>query len=161
MLYTFQNNQKTYNIQLDQQGNRLKATIDGTSYEVEVLDQNSGELSLRFQGSAVTVQWANETNCEWLAMNGCTFILQKPENKAVQAAEQVKGEIVASPLPAQVRAVQVIEGDRVEKDQTLLLVEAMKMEIQVKAPAAGKILRVFVSPGQTVQKGENLVEILV
>ena len=47
----------------------------------------------------------------------------------------------------------------VEKGQTLLLLEAMKMEIRVSAPRAGQVSRLLVREGQTVQKDQVLVEI--
>jgi biotin carboxyl carrier protein len=62
-------------------------------------------------------------------------------------------------MPAQVRAVQVAEGEQVEKGQTLLLLEAMKMEIRVRAPGAGRVARLLVSPGQAVEKEQVLVEV--
>jgi len=61
-------------------------------------------------------------------------------------------------MPAQVRAVQVAEGERVEKGATLLLLEAMKMEIRVRAPAAGRVARLLAAEGQAVEKDQLLVE---
>ena len=63
-------------------------------------------------------------------------------------------------MPAQVRAVQVQEGDAVEKGQMLLLLEAMKMEIRIKAPTAGRVTQLLVSSGQTVEKDQLLAEVL-
>jgi biotin carboxyl carrier protein len=62
-------------------------------------------------------------------------------------------------MPAQVRAVEAAEGDQVEKGQTLLLLEAMKMEIRIKAPSSGKVKRMLVKTGQTVDRNEILAEI--
>jgi acetyl-CoA/propionyl-CoA carboxylase biotin carboxyl carrier protein len=69
------------------------------------------------------------------------------------------GQAVRAPMPAQVRAVQVAEGDEVEKGQTLLLLEAMKMEIRVKAPGAGRVARLLVTSGQSVEKEQLLAEL--
>ena len=62
-------------------------------------------------------------------------------------------------MPAQVREVQVAAGERVEKGQTLLLLEAMKMEIRIKAPTGGLVKKLLVSSGQSVDKEQLLVEI--
>jgi biotin carboxyl carrier protein len=64
-------------------------------------------------------------------------------------------------MPAQVRAVQVSEGDSVEAGQTLLLLEAMKMEIRVQAPHAGRVARLLARPGDTVERDQVLVEMNV
>jgi len=67
-------------------------------------------------------------------------------------------EIVA-PMPGQVLRVLVAEGDLVEKGQTLLVVEAMKMQIELAAPHAGTVLSIAVVPGDKVLPGVPLVEI--
>ena len=56
-----------------------------------------------------------------------------------RGASRRERESVRAPMPAQVRDVQVQAGDTVEKGQTLLLLEAMKMEIRIKAPIAGQL----------------------
>jgi biotin carboxyl carrier protein len=62
-------------------------------------------------------------------------------------------------MPGQVRAVNVSEGDTVTKSQTLLVIEAMKMEIRIHAPRDGKVKKLFVQQGQTVERDQVLVEI--
>jgi pyruvate carboxylase subunit B len=62
-------------------------------------------------------------------------------------------------MPGQVRAVNVNEGDTVTKGQTLLVLEAMKMEIRVQAPHGGVVKKLFVNQGQTVEREQMLLEI--
>ncbi|HZW03920.1 MAG TPA: acetyl-CoA carboxylase biotin carboxyl carrier protein subunit, partial [Anaerolineaceae bacterium] len=64
-----------------------------------------------------------------------------------------------APMPAQVLSVQAAAGKQVEKGEPLLLLEAMKMEIQIKAPAAGRVRQILVTEGQTVEKDQVLAEI--
>jgi pyruvate carboxylase subunit B len=63
-------------------------------------------------------------------------------------------------MPGQVRAVQVTMGQSVSKGQTLLVVEAMKMEIRVVAPRDGLVKSLRVQQGQTVERDQLLVEIV-
>jgi biotin carboxyl carrier protein len=58
-----------------------------------------------------------------------------------------------------VSAIQVATGDKVEKGQTLMLLEAMKMEIRIKSPEGGLVKRLLVANGQAVDKDQMLVEI--
>jgi biotin carboxyl carrier protein len=60
-------------------------------------------------------------------------------------------------MPGQVRAVNVGEGEAVTKGQTLLLLEAMKMEIRIQAPMDGVVKKLFVKQGQTVEREQILV----
>ncbi len=160
MQYRFQSGNQVYEISIERQGEVFQATVDGQSYPVELLDAQPGQLSLRFAGRPVTLYWAADGSQKWVSLNGCAYRLDKPIPRAAHStAEPGGGQAVRSPMPAQVRAVQVEEGSPVEKGQTLLLLEAMKMEIRVKAPAAGQVKRLLVSAGQTVEKDQLLAEV--
>ena len=50
-------------------------------------------------------------------------------------------------------------GQQVEEDDTLMILESMKMEIPVNSPAAGRVTKIHVQEGQTVQEGQLLIEL--
>lgn len=164
MRYRFQSGDRVYEVQIERAGEIYRAVIDGQSYEFEVLDAQPGTLSLRMAGRPATIYWAaapstSEGGGQWLSADGCTYRLEKPRPKAARGAgDAATGETIRAPMPAQVRAVQVAEGEQVEKGQTLLLLEAMKMEIRVRAPSAGKVARLLAVEGQAVEKEQVLVE---
>ncbi len=161
MRYQFQSGERVYEINLEGQGENLQATVEGQSHAVEVLDTQPGQISLRVDGKPVIAYWAlDASGVKWISLNGCTYRLQKPVPKRSRTTAEADGsESARAPMPAQVRAVQVAEGDTVQKGQTLLLLEAMKMEIRIKAPTAGRISRLMVTAGQQVEKDQPLVEI--
>lgn len=64
---------------------------------------------------------------------------------------------VLSKLPGKVLKLSVSVGDSVVQGQTLLTVEAMKMEMPINAPRAGKITAIAVSAGQVIESGQNLI----
>jgi biotin carboxyl carrier protein len=64
---------------------------------------------------------------------------------------------VKAMMPGRIINVLVQSGDAVKDHQGLIVVEAMKMENELKSPKAGKVVEVRVSPGQTVEKGEVLI----
>lgn len=63
-----------------------------------------------------------------------------------------------APMPGLVLGVSVKEGDVVSKGQPVLVLEAMKMENDIKAPTDGAIRAILVSEGEAVQKGQPLIE---
>ncbi len=64
---------------------------------------------------------------------------------------------VRAPMPGLVLRVEVADGAEVEAGDTLLVLEAMKMENAIKAPAAGRVRSVAVAAGEAVEKGALLV----
>jgi biotin carboxyl carrier protein len=64
---------------------------------------------------------------------------------------------VSVPMPGKVIAVLVSEGDNVERGQGLVIVEAMKMENEVRSPIAGEVKEIKVKPGDAVEGGVVLV----
>ena len=86
----------------------------------------------------------------------------KPEPQPeVPAAEPIvlKGAAVVAPLPGTVLSISVKEGDEVKRGQEVLVIDAMKMENSIVSDHKGKVLRIFVEPGQAVAADGLLMEI--
>jgi acetyl-CoA carboxylase biotin carboxyl carrier protein len=66
---------------------------------------------------------------------------------------------VAAHITGTVWKIQVAVGDQVEAEQTLVILESMKMEMPVEAPQAGRVTAVHVSEGQAVDEGDVLVSL--
>ena len=66
---------------------------------------------------------------------------------------------LVAPMPGMVVRVHVHEGDGVQTGQGLVVMEAMKMENELRAAGAGRVKRVLVSPGTAVEKGSLLLEL--
>ena len=66
---------------------------------------------------------------------------------------------LTAPMPGLIVRVQVAQGDAVEAGQALVVMEAMKMENELRASARGTVSRILVQPGQAVEKGSLLVQL--
>lgn len=73
--------------------------------------------------------------------------------------QQKKSVRVRAQMPGKIVRLMVKPGDAVEKDQVLLVMEAMKMENPIKASQAGRIEKVSVTEGQAVETGADLVQL--
>ncbi len=160
-MYTFNYvaHQTAYIVNLQKQDAKWQVVLNGETYSVEVIQQDRQSLTLRFGNRIRTFYTAVEGGKRWVAYDGCTYLVEKPELRA--AHRQVVGDAdrtLRAPMPSQVRDVFVRSGDVVEKGATLLLLEAMKMEIRIQAPRSGKITAVPVEVGQAVKLDQILVE---
>jgi acetyl/propionyl-CoA carboxylase alpha subunit len=92
----------------------------------------------------------------WTAFGGGTWELETgPREREV---ERTAGAEVAAPMPGMVIAAQAVADRRVHRGDLLFVVEAMKMELRVEAPADGKVTRVLARVGQQVERGQRLAE---
>ena len=114
-------------------------------------------------GATVTVngkEYAVKIDGDKATVNGKTYDVSIAEGmKEVAAASSSNGAgtEVKSPLPGAILKVIAREGDMVEEGDVLILMEAMKMETEIKAPCAGKVGSVRVDVGATVTPGQLLV----
>lgn len=93
----------------------------------------------------------------WVHFAGVTWRLEEERDAARRRSGTAPA--IAAPMPGQVLRVLVEVGDRVEKGQALLVVEAMKMQLEISAPHAGTVRSVAVGPGDKVAPGVPLAEV--
>ena len=141
-------------------GKVFTLTLDDKTIHAEVLHSDQGKLDLLIDGKRVTAYVSSDNAKRWVTVNGQTFVLTKSSGprKGGHGHHHAAGELTA-PMPGQVRAVNVSEGDTVTKGQTLLVLEAMKMEIRIHSPHDGVVKKLFVNPGQTIEREQILIDI--
>jgi acetyl/propionyl-CoA carboxylase alpha subunit len=151
---------RVYRLELTPVDGGYRAWLDGRPFSVQVIRAEPGVFHLEVDGWPVRVDWAADGPLRWVALNGRTYLLDRRASSARRASGPGGGEqVLRAPMPGQVRAVEVAAGQAVETGQTLVIVEAMKMEIRVRAPADGLVARLLVEAGQSVDKGQVLVEL--
>lgn len=162
MKVTFDFNSQPFTVDLSSTGRSFRAIVGDATAIVEILrsDTERGQLTFTIGDESVTAHISSDNARRWVTINGQTFVLTKASGarKSGGGHHHAAGELTA-PMPGQVRAVNVSEGDTVTKGQTLLVLEAMKMEIRIQSPADGRAGRVWVKQGQTVEREQVLIEI--
>ncbi len=108
------------------------------------------------QGKAFFVR---HTASLWLSCEGATHVYADATYEPVQAAEAGGDGLVTAQMDGKIVAVHVKSGDAVQKGQTLLVLEAMKMEFQIAAGVTGKVSAVSVTPGTQVSLRQLLATI--
>jgi len=146
-------------LDLTSRGQGFLITIGEQSYEVEVLRAADGQLDLLIDGRRVTAQVSSSGEARWVTMGGRTSRFIRSSGAAAGRSAHLHASNLTAPMPGQVRAVNVTAGEAVHKGQTLVVIEAMKMELRVQAPRDGVVGKVFVSVGQSVEREQLLIEV--
>src|SRR5215203_4147747 len=146
-------------VDLSTSGKIYRVTIGEKTVDVEVIQSDNGKLDLLIDGKHVTAYVSSDNAKHWVTVNGQTVVLAKSTGTKRRSAGHDHASELVAPMPGLVRGVNVSEGDAVTKGQTLLLLEAMKMEIRVQAPRDGAVKKLFVKQGQTAEREQVLVEI--
>ena len=138
-----------------------RAKMGDKSVEVEILNTNDSQLTLLIDGERITAYVSSDNAKRWVTIKGRTYILTKQSGsrKSGGGHHHTAGELTA-PMPGQVRAVNVGEGDAVVKGQALMILEAMKMEIRIQSPSDGTVKKLLVKQGDTVEREQMLIEIV-
>ncbi len=166
---------------------RYHATIEGTEHELEVEElplagsyriefgEQRFEADLRQVGPASFSIIVGERSFDFdvvrdgeevvvASRTGVTRMTLEDATRRLMRAGRHKQEIsgpvqLRALMPGRVVSVLVKIGDVVESNQGILVVEAMKMENEIKSPKVGKVVEVKVVAGQTVEKGELMAVI--
>lgn len=121
--------------------NIFSVLLSGRSHEVHVTPSPGGQLQLQTGG------------LEFLAE---VFDPRSWRGRRHTGAEAEGRQQIVAPMPGKVVRLLVKEGDKVEAGQGLLVVEAMKMQNEIRSPKSGALERVQVAEGQAVNAGEVL-----
>ena len=142
---------------------RYEVTIDGALHTVDTQTLRSGVLSMLIDHRSHTVEVRSEGDKHKVDVGGRTVdvtLVDELRHGSVSVAEAAEGpQEIRAMMPGKVVTTLVKVGDEVTPGQGLLVVEAMKMENEVKAPAAGVVKELRVEAGQAVEAGEVLARL--
>ena len=147
--YSLKINGNQYEVKIDdinESSTLAHVTVNGTKYDVEIQGGKAAPVK--------KPQIVSAPEATGLSVTPKTPIATKPA--AVPAATGAK---VTCPLPGTVIAINVKEGDTVAAGQTLLVLEAMKMENNIDAARGGVVKQILVAAGATVMEGDVLIVI--
>ena len=139
-------------------GHRIEGLGDPATARLRCASAAESRITGDIDGQpTLAVVFATPAQVE-VRLNGRTHTLALTRPRAATVAGPADGRIMA-PMPGRVLAVGVKPGARVEAGERLLVLEAMKMEHRITAPAAATVRALHVAEGDQVSEGAMLVEL--
>lgn len=150
---------RAHSVELVQAGDLSRWFADGQLLDADATEVSPGVYSILLHGESF------EVRVETVGMELRASVLGREYNIAIRdprewrrnrggATEAEGRQQVTAPMPGKVVRILVAAGDQVQAGQGLMVVEAMKMQNEIRTPKSGKIERLSVTEGQTVNAGE-------
>lgn len=138
-----------------------KYTIDGNKYDVTINEVADTTAKVTVNGAEYTVEWEKPKE-EKPKVTVKPVTAAKPAPAPTTAAAPtatapVNGHAIKTPLPGVIIDIKVNVGDTVAKGDTVVILEAMKMENNINSDRDGKVVSIAVSKGDTVADGAVLL----
>lgn len=152
-------------VELTERLGTLSVTVDGNPVEVDYQDVDAlGQVLVLSDGKSFGASIEGGANALVVTIAGHAYdvAIEDERERAANAAERAAskgGGLVKSVMPGVVVELLVDAGQTVEAGQPLLILEAMKMQNEIDAPAAGVVREVHVAKGEAVGGGAKLVTI--
>jgi len=164
MEYDFLSDGKLYKVSLEVKGEKQVAVVDGKHFEINPHRVSSQAVSLLINGRSYLAHIARDNEKIFVAIGTSRFLLEEFKQESDRAglkggtAAKAEGTIKA-PMPGLVIKVNVTEGSEVNPGDGLVVVEAMKMEHEMRSGMKAVVEKVHVKPGQQVDAFQVLVEL--
>jgi acetyl/propionyl-CoA carboxylase alpha subunit len=140
-------------------------TIGDRRWEVDGRPSAAGIYSLLIGGVSHVAAVADRDGTRVVDVGGATYeVLVEEQTRWIirthgGTSGSGRGQTLVAPLPGKITHIAVRPGEQVQAGDTLVVIEAMKMENEFKASVAGTVVEVRVQPGQAVNPGDTLVVI--
>lgn len=151
-------------LEVRREGGRVFAEVGGRRYEIEARALGGGEYLLFNNGRVYDcrVGPGSRAGASEVRVGGETYEVALADPKRLRGAAGAAGHEggraqINAQMPGRVVRVHVEAGQEVEAGQAVVVVEAMKMQNELKSPKAGRVAEVRVEPGATVNAGDVLV----
>lgn len=153
-----------YKLQFEFKDGQYHINLDDQEYLVNSSAISENCLSLLVNGKAFTVYFAEANGRKYFSIGSEKFLVQEAASESVRASAHdssgiAEEPVAASPMPGKVVKILVKVGDKVERGQGLVIVEAMKMENEIKSPVNGTVEKINFKTGDLVDAAQSIIEI--
>jgi len=141
-------------------GREITVAVDGRILNAHVHWRGSNECELTVNGAVHRVYCAQDDRKIFLHLGGKVWLLTAlDEFRGTDFQADIDRGAVISPMPGVVISIDVEEGQRVSTGETLILIESMKLQCELRAKGDGIVRRVAVRVGESFERGSVLIEV--
>ena len=161
MLYDVTIDGKNYRLELSRADGRWTCRLDGRELQIDAVLARPDVLSVLIEGKAYEVKRERTTTDLHLWVGPVRYAAELRDPRSLRGRRDGTGDAagpkkLVAPMPGKVVRVLVNEKAEVEAGQGLLVVEAMKMQNEIKSPKKGIVQKLVASPGTAVNAGDVL-----
>ena len=160
MTYDIDINGKKYRLDLNRADGRWTCRLDGSEVEVDAVLARPDVLSLRIGDQVYEVKCEHVAGETHLWVGSVRFAAEVRDPRSlrgrVRAVDDHGPRKLTAPMPGKIVRVLVRQGDEVEAGAGMLVVEAMKMQNEIKSPKKGTVHKILVGEGAAVNAGDVL-----
>jgi biotin carboxyl carrier protein len=149
-------------VELTRNSENWKISLDGTVLDADAVEIATNTFSILIEGESHEVRVAPLPDGSLVLHTGLAeYVAEVDDPRAWRgrrhgALEAEGRQQIVAPMPGKIVRVLARAGDTVEVGQGLLVVEAMKMQNEIRSPKSGRMEKLFVKEGQAVNAGEVL-----
>jgi biotin carboxyl carrier protein len=168
MAYEINIENRTAHVELlNRVGSKMMIAVDDNKYEIDIVMVEKGVYSILYKGHSYNVELIEGENSKSYIVNTFTRSFHAEiidaESKYQQsriAGQETEGDNnISSPMPGKIVKVQVKKGEQVVAGQTLIVVEAMKMQSEFKASADRVVQEILVNEGDLVAAHQIMIKL--
>jgi len=153
-----------HKVSVEKTGNTLRFKEAGASFEADIRPISENILSIIIDGRSYSAHIVRDKDKKIFFLGGRSYIIEKPGEgaRAFHGGEEKarEGQLrITAPMPGRVIKINVAAGEKVRKNQTLAIVEAMKMENEIKASCEAVVKKIHTSAGELVDAEKLLIEL--
>jgi biotin carboxyl carrier protein len=160
MLYDVTIDGKHYRLDLNRADGAWSCRLDGRDFDVDAILARADVLSLRIGNRAYEVKSERVANDLYVWVGSGRFVVEVRDPRSLRGRSRAGDDHgprkIVAPMPGKVVRLLAHEGDEVEAGAGVAVVEAMKMQNEIKSPKKGMVQKILVSEGAAVNAGDVL-----
>jgi biotin carboxyl carrier protein len=150
-----------YDVDVHRGEDELVVTIGDQDYTINDFVMQENSVSFRMGDTAYRIVFARDNAKIYISLGGEYFTLELSSRAKYgsEGADQQGGNVIASSMPGLLVKLPVKVGDKIKSGDTLAIVEAMKMQSELRSPIDGEVKKINFKEGEQVDAFQTIVEI--